>query len=367
MKKIILIFILGFGLWTELYAQLSPLTLGIQKYRQGDLEGAIADFEIVLETDKENAKAKEYLLNCYIILGAKLAEVHEYNKALTFLERASKLALEDTKIKGLYESVKTKLASPTPPKPAVVPQPEEVKPTPPPPKEVAPAPAPLKKEEVKPTPVVPKIEKPVVGKVKEIKPEKITKPALTITEVVLPAVVPQPPTIRKTKIKKPPTLEITEERLKLLEEKIITLSQNYEQERKELSAKLGEKDVMIKRIVLYTFLVLLFFIFLSHYTIRRSFSKSPLTKILTASGQTIPLPDAREIEKNFFNWLNNLENREIVQIIGVLLNSPEENVRAKGFEFLEKIWQTKKFTPEEQWKIERVIRKIGLEEGWITK
>lgn len=218
MKKIIFIclFFSILGLEIKVFAQLSPLALGIQKYRQGDLEGAIADFETVLETDKENAKAKEYLLNCYITLGAKLTETREYNKALTFLERASKLAPEDTEIKGLYESVKAKLAPPTPPKPAVVPQPEEVK----------------------PAPVVPKIEKPVVEKVKEIKPEKITKPP---TVEVKPT--PTPPIEEKKRDEPRPSVKSEGE----LEEKITLILARVEREREDLLRRFGEWEEKEKR------------------------------------------------------------------------------------------------------------------------
>ncbi|HCJ67218.1 MAG TPA: hypothetical protein DHV62_07845, partial [Elusimicrobia bacterium] len=247
-------------------------------------------------------------------------------------------------------------------------------------KDEIPSPAPVIKEVV---PVVPKVvpqppavplQAPVVSpqvpvEHKEVIPKKekkkqpkeviISKPVLTVTEVRLP-------TARKPEIKKPSTLEITEERLKLLEEKVITLSQNYEQERKELASKLGEKDKIIKQTILYTFLIFLFFIFLFQQNIRNTFSKS-IRKILTTSSETVFLPTAKETEKIFSDWLNTLENKEIVQIVVVLLNNPEENIRAKGFEFLEKIMKTKKFTADEQWKIERTIRKIGLEEGWVGK
>ncbi|GEM_PF-6394053 len=192
MKRIIFIclFFSILGLEIKVFAQLSPLASGIQKYRQGDLEGAIADFETVLKTDKENAKAKEYLLNCYITLGAKLAEAQDYNKALTFLERASKLVPEDTEIKGLYESVKAKLVPPTPPKPAVIP---------PPAKEVAPAPA----------PVIPKIEKPAVEKVKvEVKPK--------------------------------PTPPVEEKKRDELEEKITFILARVERDREELLHRISE-------------------------------------------------------------------------------------------------------------------------------
>ncbi len=73
--------LLVFSLIAQSYAQLSPFATGLQKYRQGDLEGAIADFETVLAADKENMKAKEYFLNCLLASAMKFIQENEYTKA----------------------------------------------------------------------------------------------------------------------------------------------------------------------------------------------------------------------------------------------------------------------------------------------
>ncbi|GEM_PF-2149547 len=180
MKKIILVFIFGLGIWNFKYvdnldAQLSPLAVGLQKYRQGDLEGAISDLEVALSQDKENEKIKNYLLNCFVSLGAKYAGEQNYSKAISYLERAQRLNPEDKEIKDLYNSLKTKIAPPPAERKKVVP--------PPPPKkeEIKKVETPVVKEEAVPQPPLPpkeeikKVEIPLAKK-KEIKPSAVATP-----------------------------------------------------------------------------------------------------------------------------------------------------------------------------------------------
>jgi len=131
MKKIILFFLLFnfFGFKIELNAQLTPLAAGIQKYRQGDLEGAIPDFETAYAQaqDKEKEKIENYLFNCCVAVGTKYVQENNYPKAIDYLERALKLNPEDQEVNDLYQRIKAKIAPPAPPKP-VVEKIEEIKP-----------------------------------------------------------------------------------------------------------------------------------------------------------------------------------------------------------------------------------------------
>ncbi len=424
MKKnhVVWLLVIGYCLWfnvftmvsnteplvSSLYAQ--TLNSGLEKYRQGNLEEAIIDFENVISKEDEKPKTKElasqYFVTCIIELSNRSKETQDYQKALTYLEKGINVFPDNIEIKNLYQETKEKQAT-VPQKPAVVPQPPAVPPQVPAvspavpakkeatispvTKEVAPtvpkaasqpsavppqapaavpqppavppqAPAVPSKAPVMVTQPVPAAAKPVIPRKerkKESKEANTTKPVLTVTEVPLtPA--------RKTEARKPAASGITEERLKLLEEKIIVLTENYEQERKELADKLAEKDKIIKRIIFCTVVIFLFLIFIFQRNIR-NLVPGKIPKVLATAVEPAFLPTAKDTEKLFSDWLNTLENKEIVQIVTVLLNRPEENLRAKGFEFLEKIMKTKKFTADEQWKIERTIRKIGLEEGWVGK
>lgn len=367
MKKSFILWLLVISYWlltTLLFAE--TLNSGLEKYRQGNLEEALIDFETVVNSEKESPKAKElakeYLMNCILELGNKYLQIQDYQKALTYLEKGVTLFPENTAIKNLYQTVKEKPA--VPPQaaalPPVVPARKEGV-TPPVIKEITPT-----VPQAAPQPAIEKVALPKKEEKKQPKGVITPKATLMITEVALPT--PKKEIITsKVEIKKPTTLEISEERLKLLEEKITSLSQNYEQERKELFRKLEEKDIIIKRTIRYIFLVFLFLVVLSYYSMRKMFLRGTLAKISAVSGETVSSPVTGETEKIFFNWLNSLENKQIVQIIAVLLNSKEGNVRTKGFEFLEKIMKMKKFTTDEQWKMERTLKRIGLEEGWISK
>lgn len=112
MKKFFTFLALFFFLGSE--SLLHPQTLiqqAVGKYRQGDLEGALVDFETVLSKDKENIKAKEYLLNCLVVLGEKYAQEKAYFKALSYLERAIQLAPDDREVNTLYNRVKSEVSS----------------------------------------------------------------------------------------------------------------------------------------------------------------------------------------------------------------------------------------------------------------
>lgn len=381
MKKVYILFFLFYCVvLVNLVVFAETLNTALEKYRQGNLEEAFTDFQIVFTREEEKPKAKElareYFATCTIELGNKYLQTGDYQKALNYLEKAINLLPENTEIKNLYQTIKEKSVTVIKPLPSVtptqqlVPQPPVVVPQPPaavkqpvteikqPPETVLQSPAVVTQPpKVVSPPATKKEERKKLSVVTVPQPTKKTTP--TVTEVVLPIT-------KRIETKKPTTIIVTKEKLKALEEKIIFLNQNYEQQREELLTKLNEKDKLLKRTILYALLILLFFAFLSQYGIKRTISKSTTEKILISQG-TVSLPDEKKSEEIFFDWLNSLENKVIVQIITVLLNSPEENVRAKGFEFLEKILKRKEFTPEEQWKVERTIRKIGLEEGWITK
>ncbi|GEM_PF-4613010 len=145
---------------THLFAQADPFAQGVQKYRQGDLEGAIADFELALSQEKENEKIKQYILNCSVTLAYRYMDRKNYAKALPYAERAYELDPSDESIKNLCETLKeastpeeikppdieTKpIPSPQPePEQIVVPQSPEAPPQPevsPQPPEVSPKPA----------------------------------------------------------------------------------------------------------------------------------------------------------------------------------------------------------------------------------
>lgn len=109
MKKIFTFLIFFFVAKSILFGQ-SPLQQAVEKYRQGNLEGAIIDFETVLSEDKNNIKVKEYLLNCLIVLGEKYIQEKAYVKALPYLERAVQLVPEDREIETLYNRVKSEVS-----------------------------------------------------------------------------------------------------------------------------------------------------------------------------------------------------------------------------------------------------------------
>ncbi|HCJ67220.1 MAG TPA: hypothetical protein DHV62_07855 [Elusimicrobia bacterium] len=315
MKKLsyFCLFLIIFGLETKIYAQLSPLATGLQKYRQGDLEGAITDFETALSQDRENERIQSYLFNCYLALGVRYAEEQNYNKAIDYLDRAQKLNPSDQEVKDLYQGVKAKVAPPTPPKPveipkpplaptrvpavppqapaavtqppAVVPQPPAVVPQPPVKKEEVappvkkegippPAPAikevvpvvpqpPVKKEEVKPPaikevkPPTPKVEKPVVEKAKE---KKVTKPV-----VVEVKPTPTPP----AELRKEIVRDELEKKLELMlvridrdrDELLKHLASWEEKERKERQRVIQESQKFMQRTILIVGVGLLFLTF----------------------------------------------------------------------------------------------------------
>lgn len=165
--------LLVFSLIAQSYTQLSPFATGIQKYRQGDLEGAITDFETVLAADKENMKAKEYFLNCLIASTMKFIQENEYTKAEKYIDRALELSPEDSEIKQLYQTVKNKLAEKVvPPSAPAIPSPPAVAPQAP---AVAPqAPAPKVEKPPVVSPILP-MEAPEVKEAKPIVPQKAEK------------------------------------------------------------------------------------------------------------------------------------------------------------------------------------------------
>lgn len=266
MKKILFFSLfLIFFLITQVNAQLSPLATGLQKYRQGDLEGAVIEFENALAQDKENEKIKTYLFNCYLALGVRYGEEKNYTKALDYLDRAQKLNPLDQEAKDLYQTVKTKLAPPLP-KPAVAPKTPEA-----PPKPVGVTPSPVAKPEAEKAvtpevpkevpqppvevkeavPIPPKVEKkPTAEKVKEIKPTPTP-----------PAVVPKVPTEEKK--------DELEEKLKLVlvriererEDLLRYLTSWEEKERRERERILHESQKFMQRTILIVGIGLLFLTF----------------------------------------------------------------------------------------------------------
>jgi len=113
-KKLFNVLVLGFSIW--LFTQL-PITNyqlptlyagfaeGLKKYTAGNFEGAIPEFESALEQDKENERIKKYLLTCYFIVWEKYQREKNYEKALTYLEKAHELDPESPEVKKLYETV----------------------------------------------------------------------------------------------------------------------------------------------------------------------------------------------------------------------------------------------------------------------
>ncbi len=216
MKRIVLFLLFGFwildfGFNTQLNAQLSPLATGLQKYRQGDLENAITDFETALSQDQGNEKIQSYLFNCYLSLGVKYAEEKNYDKAVDCLDRAQRLNPSDQEVADLYQSLRTKAVSEPA---AAVPEPPAKK------KEVAP-PAPVVKEEAPVTPPEPPAvpvqapaevtQPPAEVTQPPAKEEKVSPPVLVIEEAAppasqqpevvpqLPVLVPQMPVIEEAK------------------------------------------------------------------------------------------------------------------------------------------------------------------------
>lgn len=105
---------------------LSPLARGIQKYRQGDLDGAIIDFEIGLTQEPENEKVKQYFLNSLLGLGTKYFQEKDYQKALLYLEKAYKLAPGDPEVEKLYLAAQAEIATLQPVSPPAIPKIEEL-------------------------------------------------------------------------------------------------------------------------------------------------------------------------------------------------------------------------------------------------
>lgn len=192
------------------------------------------------------------------------------------------------------------------------------------------------------------------------------KETLTVTKIVVPETI---------KIKRRSVLpEELKNELTLLEERIKDFILRSDEERNKLAIRLEERDKIINRIILLGLAALLVIAFLIEYTLRSLRQYARGEKGQESRGDSLLRETKEESlafrenpEQFFYNWLNNLPNKEIIQIISCLISNPEKNIREKAFIFLEKIWQTKKFTSEEQWKIERLIRKAGLEEGWIKE
>lgn len=281
----LLIFSLIAGLNAQ---QLSPMATGLQKYRQGDLEGAVIDLENALSQDKENERIKSYLFNCYLALGVKYTEEGNYPKAISNLESAQKINPEDKEVKDLYESVKAKMA-PSPPKPVAPPTPapkpvippppaKEVTPpapqptvppslvpvVPPPSTEVTPPPVPVIPLPLIPTPapvspppvreVVPPA--PKVEKAKEVQPKKVSKPA--IVEV-------KPAPSQMVEVRK----DEFEEKLKLMlaridrdrQEILRYVEQMEERERKERQQIFVQSQKAVQKTILIVGIGLMFLTF----------------------------------------------------------------------------------------------------------
>lgn len=263
MKKIVFYsLLLTLSLIAKNYAQLSPFGAGLQKYRQGDLEGAIADFESILATDKENTKAKEYLLNCLIASAIKSLQEKEYPKAKVHLERALELSPEDAEVKQLYETAKNKIAEkPTPPQEPIV------------------SPPPV----VVPEPVAPKI----IEKEKVIKPKPLP-PEVPEVKEAKPIVVP--------KIEK--IIEVRKEISPELEEKMAVLLSAFDRERNAFRQYLEQQEEKEKKVrkqflVLTVSALLAFtFIFLGSLSVNRI---SPLrtTEIVTSQLQKLKEKERR--------------------------------------------------------------------------
>ncbi|GEM_PF-6538625 len=168
--------------------------------------------------------------------------------------------------------------------------------------------------------------------------------------------------------------EESKNELTLLEGRIKDFMLRSDEERNNLTKRLEERDKIINRVILLGLATLLVIVLLVKYVLRslgerlRS-EKGQEFREVTPSRETKEesLAFKEDPEQFFYNWLNNLPNKEIIQIISCLISNPEKNIREKAFIFLEKMWQTKEFTSEEQLKIERLIRKVGLEEGWISE
>lgn len=335
------------------------LNRGLEKYRSGDLEGAISDFEKVISTAEESPKAKElakdWLLNCLIDAGNKYFQAGDHQKALSFLEKASNLAPENSEVKNLQTKIREKTV--TPPPSVTVPPPQPSVPPPPPTEQIT-APTP-KVEKPAPVPQVPlKKEEP---EVKPIQKEKKTqkKTAVLITEIPIPK-------LQKPEAQKAPWGDTLQMKLNTLEEKIGNFVQSQEEEKRELNLRLEKMNKTFRQVILYVLLIFLSLVLFFPYVLRVSLEKTILRNVKAI----LPIEQSKtsqDIHQVFLNWLTTLNNKEIIQIIATLLVSPEKNVREKGFEFLEKAMKVRKFSIDEQWKIERTIRKIGLEEGWVTK
>lgn len=347
------------------------LNRGLEKYRSGDLEGAISDFEKVISTAEESPKAKElakdWLLNCLIDAGNKYFQAGDHQKALSFLEKASNLAPENSEVKNLQTKIKEKTAVPPPPVP-VAPQspvkeeiPKVEKPVEEKPKEIKP---PAKKEETAQPAVVPQIpikkEEPAPAEqLQKVEKKKLKKTTVLITEIPIPK-------LQKPEAQKAPWGDTLQMKLNTLEEKIGNFVQSQEEEKRELNLRLEKMNKTFRQIILYVLLIFLSLVLFFPYVLRVSLEKTILRNVKAI----LPIEQSKtsqDIHQVFLNWLTTLNNKEIIQIIATLLVSPEKNAREKGFEFLEKAMKVRKFSIDEQWKIERTIRKIGLEEGWVMK
>ncbi len=361
--------LVSFLVSATLFAQSSVLNSGLEKFRQNNYEGAITDFETVLSNEKESPTAKEIakesLVNCLLTLGEEYVQKKDYTKALSYYEKAYKLAPENEEVKKRYLIMKEKTAE----VPAPVVKPEEKPPAPLPSvqekKIEVPKPSPA--EEVKP--VTPKTKKAK----KIISPGTVTQPlptvpqpeapkpsgALTVTKIALPE--PQP--VKKKLSER----EELKNEFALLKEDINNLISRSDEEREKLFKKIEEKDKIIKRIIsigILSFILIVVYFALLVSKLNQSIKQATLprsgTEISTLSEEVLRNP-----EQFFLDWLASLENKEIMQILFSLLSDPEKNVREKAFNFLEKMLRVKKFTPETIEKISQTIQKIGLEEGWI--
>jgi len=288
MKKIVFYsLVLTLSLIVQLNAQLSPFANGLQKYRQGNLEGAIADFETVLTTDKENVKAKEYLLNCLIALATRFIQEKEYIQALNYLERALKLSPEDIEVNQLYQTVKSKVA-----------------------KKVTP-------------PTAPALPSPQVPKIKETKPTVL---------------------LGREKI-----IEVRKELFVELEEKMTALLANFDRERNAFQQHLAKQEEKEKRarkqFLLLTVLVLLVFTFIflcSFYTHSKVLLRQNKILLLKEKECQIALTQSEmqlaRIEEKFIQE-KNIFNRQLEERTKQLEEKFHKEKNLLILEFEEKIKQ----------------------------
>lgn len=348
MKKIFTFLIFFFIAESILFGQ-SPLQQAVEKYRQGNLEGAIIDFETIISNEKEEIKtkekAKEYLINCLYALGEKTFQAGDNEKALVYLEKAYNLVPENEEVKSLYLLVKEKTVTPVQTKEPVKETPAQMLPS----QEKSESKIEGVKREV--------ISLQVTEPVKEVPPilPSQERSELKIEKQVKEKTIPKPVAknkrLEKTKVtvnristpetEKIPQTETLLPRITLIEEKISNLIDNYNQERKELITNLENRDKIIRDSVLFALLIFLVFIFVLQYALRNLFMKNvagisvlkPITKNPAVK------QNSKEVlsKKVVTSWLHNPETKDIAQVIETLLNSPEKEVQEKGFEFLVKI------------------------------